>query len=158
LFKMKSALFICLGNICRSPLAEAVLAHLLTSRGVRAEWEVDSAALGDWHRGNRPDRRARETAQRHDVEMDSRARLVSKSDFNKFDYIFGMDEDNMDELARLAPPGSTAQVALLGEYDPEGVRIIRDPYYDDGDAGFEVCYQQCLRCCNAFLDSIYAAK
>ncbi|XP_037087937.1 low molecular weight phosphotyrosine protein phosphatase-like [Pollicipes pollicipes] len=150
----KSVLFICLGNICRSPIAEAVFLHAVTERGARDQWRVDSAALGDWHTGRAPDHRAQATMKRHGVPMDCRAHLVKRSDFKEFDYIFGMDEDNISELKDRAPSGSKAQVALLGMHDPEGELIIRDPYYDDGDEGFEKCYQQCLRCCNAFLDSL----
>ncbi|XP_043208805.1 low molecular weight phosphotyrosine protein phosphatase-like [Amphibalanus amphitrite] len=150
----KSALFVCLGNICRSPIAEAVFAQALQERGVRDQWRVDSAALGDWHVGRAPDRRAQATMKKHNVPMNCKARVVRTSDFREFDYVFGMDESNISELKDLAPSNSTAQIELLGKYDPEGALIIRDPYYDDGDQGFETCYQQCLRCCGAFLDSI----
>ncbi|KAJ8943889.1 hypothetical protein NQ318_019496 [Aromia moschata] len=67
---------------------------------------------------------------------------------------FGMDEENISDLKNQAPRGSTAKILLLGDFDPEGDRIIRDPYYDRGSEGFEKCYQQCIRSCNGFLDSL----
>lgn len=150
----KKILCICLGNICRSPIAEAVFAKLIKERNLESQWSVDSAALGPWHAGNKPDHRALSTLKKHNVPYDNRARQISKEDFNKFDYIFGMDDDNMSSLERKAPENSKAQLLLLGSFDPEGDRIIRDPYYDDGDAGFEKCYQQCMRSCSAFLDKL----
>uniref|UniRef100_A0A023GHN6 Low molecular weight phosphotyrosine protein phosphatase n=1 Tax=Amblyomma triste TaxID=251400 RepID=A0A023GHN6_AMBTT len=150
----KSVLFVCLGNICRSPIAEAVFKHVAKERGVLDEWVVDSAATGDWHVGRKPDRRAIQCMKDHKVEMDHRARLVTTDDFTTFQYIFGMDEANISDLHNLKPKKSTAQIELLGKYDPEGKTIIRDPYYDDGSQGFEDVYVQCLRCCKAFLDQV----
>ncbi|KAH9367032.1 hypothetical protein HPB48_022817 [Haemaphysalis longicornis] len=92
-------------------------------------WEVDSAATGEWHVGKKPDKRAIQCMQDHCVEMDHRARLVRSSDFRHFQYIFGMDEANMRDLRALAPSDSTAQIEMLGSYDPEGKSVIRDPYY-----------------------------
>ncbi|XP_077549021.1 low molecular weight phosphotyrosine protein phosphatase-like isoform X2 [Haemaphysalis longicornis] len=150
----KSVLFVCLGNICRSPIAEAVFRHVARERGVLDQWEVDSAATGEWHVGKKPDKRAIQCMQDHCVEMDHRARLVRSSDFRHFQYIFGMDEANMRDLRALAPSDSTAQIEMLGSYDPEGKSVIRDPYYDNGSQGFEEVYRQCLRCCQAFLDKV----
>ncbi|XP_063244893.1 low molecular weight phosphotyrosine protein phosphatase 1-like [Bacillus rossius redtenbacheri] len=150
----QSALFICLGNICRSPIAEAVFQNILKERDLQNDWHVDSAALGSWHVGKSPDRRAMNTIKRHGIEYRHKARQIQKDDFNQFDYIFGKDEENMRELKRLAPTGSKAKLILLGSFDPEGDPIIRDPYYDDGDEGFEKCFQQCVRSINAFLDSL----
>lgn len=118
------------------------------------QWEVDSAATGEWHVGKKPDKRAIQCMQDHCVEMDHRARLVRSSDFRHFQYIFGMDEANMRDLRALAPSDSTAQIEMLGSYDPEGKSVIRDPYYDNGSQGFEEVYRQCLRCCQAFLDKV----
>ncbi|KDR14944.1 low molecular weight phosphotyrosine protein phosphatase 1-like [Zootermopsis nevadensis] len=148
----KAALFICLGNICRSPIAEAVFLHTIEEMGKLNEWEVDSAALGSWHVGGRPDRRASKILQNNGIDYSHRVRQITKDDFNKFDFIFGMDESNMRSLNKEKPPGSKAQLILLGSFDPQGERIIRDPYYDDNDAGFEKCYQQCIRSCRAFLE------
>ncbi|KAM7286569.1 low molecular weight phosphotyrosine protein phosphatase [Ixodes scapularis] len=154
----KSALFVCLGNICRSPIAEAVFRHVAKERGVLAEWNIDSAAtasLGSFGSlGSKPDRRAIQCMKDHNVEMDHRSRQVTLDDFRDFDYIFAMDNANLNDLKDLAPKGSKAKVVLLGKYDPEGQTIIRDPYYDSGSQGFEEVYAQCVRCCNAFLDQL----
>lgn len=149
----KAALFICLGNICRSPIAEAVFLHLLEVNGKLDEWEVDSAALGSWHVGGRPDRRANKILKNHGIDYSHEVRQITKDDFKNFDFIFGMDESNMRDLNKQKPTGSKAQLILLGSYDTQGERIIRDPYYDDDEAGFEKCYQQCVRSCRAFLDT-----
>lgn len=149
----KSVLFVCLGNICRSPIAEAVFAHMVKEKGVSDGWKIDSAATADYHTGKQPDKRARACMAKHSVEMNHRARQVYDDDFFTFQYIFGMDENNIQDLKRAAPRGAPAKILLLGDYDPEGESIIRDPYYDSGSEGFEEVYQQCLRCCGKFLES-----
>ncbi|XP_064477095.1 low molecular weight phosphotyrosine protein phosphatase-like [Ornithodoros turicata] len=146
----KAALFVCLGNICRSPIAEAVFLHVAKENGVEDKWRADSAGTGDWHVGCPPDRRAQECMKAHNVHMEHRARVVVDEDFHQFDFIFGMDENNIRDLKEMAPKQCKAQVGLLGSYDPEGQEIIRDPYYDRGSDGFEQVYQQCVRCCKAF--------
>uniref|UniRef100_T1IH30 Low molecular weight phosphotyrosine protein phosphatase n=1 Tax=Strigamia maritima TaxID=126957 RepID=T1IH30_STRMM len=148
----KSVLFVCLGNICRSPIAEAVFNHVAKEKGVESQWTSDSAAIGSWHIGKNPDHRARSCMKEHNIAMDHKARQVKKADFNKFNVIFGMDDENINDLKSIAPDSHTASIELLGKYDPEGKTIIRDPYYDDGAEGFEEAYIQCLRCCKAFLE------
>ncbi|KAL1426698.1 hypothetical protein MTO96_003298 [Rhipicephalus appendiculatus] len=149
-----SVLFVCLGNICRSPIAEAVFKHVAKERGVLDDWTVDSAATGDWHVGCKPDKRALKCLKDHKIDYTHSARQVTTEDFTRFKYIFGMDQDNISTLRELAPKKSTAQIELFGKYDPQGKTIIRDPYYDDGSKGFEEAYEQCLRCSNAFLDEV----
>lgn len=150
----KSVLFICLGNICRSPIAEAVFLNCLKESGKSSSWTVDSAAIGNWHVGNGPDRRAVSVLSKHGITTCHKARQVKKSDFSKFDYIFGMDHENIEDLKSIEPDQSIAKIGLLGSYDPDGELIIEDPYYESGEAGFEKCYQQCIRCCQAFLDQV----
>ncbi|GAB0088373.1 low molecular weight phosphotyrosine protein phosphatase [Sergentomyia squamirostris] len=150
----KSALFVCLGNICRSPIAEAVFMDVVKKAGQEDDWEIDSAAIGGWHVGNNPDYRARETMTKHQLPYSNKARQIKKDDFNKFDYIFGMDRENISDLKERAPNKSKAKILLLGDFDPEGVKVIRDPYYDSGSEGFEQCYVQCLRSCEAFLSKV----
>lgn len=148
----KKALFICLGNICRSPIAEAVFLKTISDAGVANQWEVDSAAIGAWHVGNKPDHRALSTMEIHDLPYNNCARQIKQSDFNHYDYILGMDEENMYDLKRLAPNGSRAKLLMLGDFDTEVPgKIIRDPYYDQGAVGFEQCYAQCMRCCATLL-------
>ncbi|RZF36220.1 hypothetical protein LSTR_LSTR008546 [Laodelphax striatellus] len=151
----KSALFICLGNICRSPIAEAVCKKVVVDLGVSNRWHIDSAAIGPWHVGNPPDPRAISTLKAHGLSTQHRARQLSTEDFRKFDYIFGMDEENMDALKTRTPKDSKAECLLLGSFDPSGETIIRDPYYDRGDAGFEKCYQQCVSSCTEFIKKIH---
>uniref|UniRef100_A0A914EKQ0 Low molecular weight phosphotyrosine protein phosphatase n=1 Tax=Acrobeloides nanus TaxID=290746 RepID=A0A914EKQ0_9BILA len=152
----KSVLFICLGNICRSPIAEAVFIDLLKQRGLTDQWIVDSAATAGYHVGKGPDKRAMATLNNHgNNNYVHRVRQITDEDFSKFDYIFGMDDMNISDLnrvARQAKGSKKAKIELLGKYDPEGLIEIPDPYYD-GTAMFEQVYQQCLRSCTGFLDS-----
>ncbi|CAG9815015.1 unnamed protein product [Phaedon cochleariae] len=151
---VQKALFVCLGNICRSPIADAVFQHIVKEKGIAEQWAVDSAAIGGWHSGSRPDSRARKILENHNIPYNGRARQIEEEDFKEFDYIFGMDENNISNLKDQAPRGSKAKILLLGDFDPEGDRIIRDPYYDSGTDGFEKCYQQCMRSCTAFLEQL----
>lgn len=153
--KKKSVLFICLGNICRSPIAEAVFLRLLNERGLKDEWEVDSAALGTWHIGHGPNNRTMKTLKKFGVtDYKHKARAVTRDDFTRYDVIFGMDDANMEELEERKPTNCSAKLKMLGEYDPKGERIIRDPYFDDERdlGGFDTVYEQCVRCCTNFLD------
>ncbi|XP_037028445.1 low molecular weight phosphotyrosine protein phosphatase 1-like isoform X1 [Bradysia coprophila] len=154
----KKVLFVCLGNICRSPIAEAVFVDVVSKQGHTANFEIDSAAIGSWHVGRRPEHRAQSTMKKHGLAYSNTARQIKKEDFNHYDYIFGMDDENIGDLNSRSPTGSTAKILLLGDFDPEGERIIRDPYYDDGSAGFEKCYEQCVRCCSAFLTKVLAKE
>ncbi|XP_017873333.1 PREDICTED: low molecular weight phosphotyrosine protein phosphatase 1 [Drosophila arizonae] len=147
----KKILMICLGNICRSPIAETVMAETLAKAKLDSV-VVDSAATGSWHVGNRADPRALSTLQKHGLESKHIVRQITKQDFNEFDYIFGMDEDNMRDLRRLAPKDCKAELLMLGDFGlSKEKRIIEDPYYQRGDEGFEVAYQQCVTACEAFV-------
>ncbi|XP_014474630.1 PREDICTED: low molecular weight phosphotyrosine protein phosphatase-like [Dinoponera quadriceps] len=149
----KRVLMICLGNICRSPIAEAVFDSEIGKRGLRNHWEVESAALIGYHTGKKPDHRALSTLKENGITNYShRARPIKQNDFENFDWIFGMDNDNMIELNNLKPRACRAKVELLGSYDPSGEVIIRDPYYDSGNTGFQKAYEQCLRSVTAFLN------
>lgn len=85
--------------------------------------------VGAWHVGKTPDPRAIETMKKHDLPYNNKARQIKPDDFKKFDYIFGMDVDNMEDLVSLKPKDGTAKLLMLGEFDPQGDKIIRDPYY-----------------------------
>lgn len=148
----KSVLFVCLGNICRSPIAEAVFRHLIKEKQIEHKWECDSAAIGGWHVGGTIDERSIKVLLQHGIRTDHIVRQITADDFRKFDYIFGMDKENIKALKQKAPPNSKATIDLLGSYDPEGKLIIHDPYYDADLAGFEECYQISYRACSAFLD------
>ncbi|XP_030642471.1 low molecular weight phosphotyrosine protein phosphatase isoform X2 [Chanos chanos] len=150
----KSVLFVCLGNICRSPIAEAVFRKMATDSGVVDKWLIDSAATSDWNTGSSPDSRGLACLRKHAIETDHRARQVTKDDFMTFDFILCMDESNLRDLKKKANSvkNCNAKIELLGTYDPEKQLIIKDPYYGS-EEDFETVYEQCVRCCKAFLES-----
>ncbi|XP_056284187.1 low molecular weight phosphotyrosine protein phosphatase isoform X3 [Pseudoliparis swirei] len=150
----KSVLFICLGNICRSPIAEAVFRKMATDAGVVDKWVIDSGATSDWNIGSSPDDRGLACLKEHGIKTSHRARQVTNDDFMSFEYILCMDESNMSELNRRAHlvKNVPAKIELLGSYDPQKQLIIKDPYYGS-DEDFEKVYEQCARCCKAFLDN-----
>ncbi|HVK32284.1 MAG TPA: low molecular weight protein-tyrosine-phosphatase [Burkholderiaceae bacterium] len=122
---------VCLGNICRSPTAEAVLRHKLAAAGLDGHVEVDSAGTGDWHVGDPPDARSQRHAARRGYDLSAlRGRRVSEADFERFDLILAMDEDNLADLERLRPDGGRAELRLFAG------RPVPDPYAG-GPAGFE---------------------
>ncbi|XP_011300606.1 low molecular weight phosphotyrosine protein phosphatase-like isoform X3 [Fopius arisanus] len=150
----RRVLMICLGNICRSPIAEAVFADYISKNNLTDTWEVDSAALIGYHTGKSPDHRAMSTLRDSGITNYShRARPITEDDFNKFDWIFGMDRQNITALEEMQPVGSKAKIELLGYYDPKGETLIRDPYYDSHSDGFLKAYQQCVRSVEAFLQN-----
>lgn len=151
--KKTSVNFVCLGNICRSPMAEAVFKKLLQDRGYSDEWKVDSSALSSYNIGDQPDPRTISTLKRYGLTIQHAARRVTKQDFYDFEYILCFDEQNMRGLTAMKPRDSSATVRLLGSYIAEG-KVVQDPYYEE-DAAFEKTYQLCLNMCTAFLDSIY---
>jgi len=134
-----SVLFVCLGNICRSPLAEGALRAAAERAGL--DMVVDSAGTGDWHVGAPPDHRAQAAARRHGVDIsDLRARQVRPEDFRRFDHVLALDDQNLRDLAALAPADGTAEVRLLMDYVPgrEGSSVA-DPYYGT-DRDFDVTW------------------
>ena len=148
----KNVLFVCLGNICRSPIAEAVFNHLVKERGESDQWKADSCATGDYHNGSQPDRRAKKCIQNYGIEYKHKARQICEEDFVKFDYILAMDSNNINDIEEFKPANSKAIIKLLGDYHPSGECIIEDPYYDKDEKGFEETYQRCVSCITAFLD------
>ncbi|KAL6265445.1 low molecular weight phosphotyrosine protein phosphatase 1-like isoform X1 [Pogonomyrmex barbatus] len=149
----KRVLMVCLGNICRSPIAEAVFRNEMNKRGLQHQWEVDSAALIGYHTGKIPDNRALSTLKENGITNYShRARQIEQTDFDKYDWIFGMDHENIKNLKQLKPKNSQAKVELLGSYNSSGDPIIRDPYYDYNSVGFQRVYEQCLASVTAFLN------
>jgi protein-tyrosine phosphatase len=135
---MTRVLFVCLGNICRSPTAEAVFRELARRHAAELEIEVDSAGTHAYHAGDAPDERAIEAARRRGIEMSAiRARVVEAADFERFDLVIAMDEAVYGRLKRIAPRRHADRVRLFLEYAPAlGRREVPDPYYG-GAAGFE---------------------
>lgn len=125
----RSILFVCLGNICRSPTAEAVFRDLAKGRGL----QIDSAGTSGWHNGGRSDPRASAEAQRRGYDMSMiRSRQVTKQDFTDFDLIIAMDNQNLRDLTRLKPEGTPARVELFLPFAPTLNRTeVPDPYYED---------------------------
>jgi protein-tyrosine phosphatase len=126
-----SVLFVCLGNICRSPLAEGALRRQAERLGL--DLEIDSAGTGDWHVGRRPDERAIAAARRNGIDISHlRARQVIASDFHRFDHIVALDAQNLAALVRMRPDGARAKLSLLLDHveGREG-QAVTDPYYGE---------------------------
>lgn len=133
-------LFVCLGNICRSPAAEGVFRALVKEYGDEKRWDIDSAGTGGWHCGELPDSRMRLHARQRGLELTHTCRKVDSSDFEKFDLIIGMDAQNVADLRRLAPTYETSKKVLpMGVFIDENLHYdyVPDPYYE-GSEGFEL--------------------
>lgn len=148
-------LFVCMGNICRSPTAHGVFRHLVTERGLGHLIEIDSAGTHAYHVGEPPDRRAQSTATARGVDLaDLRARRVAASDFEQFDYILAMDRGNYEMLVSQCPTTARAKVALFLEFAPEvGHKEVPDPYYG-GQKGFERVFDMVEAAANGLLADI----
>jgi protein-tyrosine phosphatase len=142
-------LFVCMGNICRSPTAEGVMRHLLAERGLAGEIDVESAGTGGWHAGNPPDARATATARARGITLDGAARQVTRSDFEDFDLLVAMDRDNLADLRAIAPPGTEHKLRML---IADG-RDVPDPYYG-GPRGFEQVLDLVQTACEQLLDDL----
>jgi len=131
-------LFVCLGNICRSPMAEGVFSHIAAEAGHGDRFFVESAGTGAWHIGNPPDPRAVAAASQRGIDLSGqRAREVRSRDFEEFDLVLAMDSSNHESLLRLAPEEHSHKVALFLDHLPEHEsRDVPDPYYG-GDDGFD---------------------
>ncbi len=150
-----AVLFVCLGNICRSPAAEGVFRHYAGQQGEAASLCIDSAGVGDWHSGRPADPRMREAAARRGYDLDSIARQVRRADLEEFDLVIAMDRDNLRSLEQLAGRPQSG-IRLLGEFLPDhrGVPAhapqVPDPYYG-GEEGFEEVLDLLERACPGLL-------
>jgi protein-tyrosine phosphatase len=155
-------LFVCMGNICRSPTAEGVMAALLRDEGLDGTVELDSAGTGGWHAGSPPDERATAAAAQRGIELTGAARQVRSSDFADFDLLVAMDRDNERDLLAAAPDATArAKVRLLRAYDSEsaakGDLDVPDPYYGGPD-GFERVLDVVDAGCRGLLADVRAAS
>ena len=151
-----SVLYVCLGNICRSPLGEGVLAHRLEEEDLSSRVRVDSAGTGAWPLGEPPDPRSTEVALRHGIALRGLARRVSVEDFHEFDYIFAMDRANLQDRRQLeSQVEEGARLNLFREFDPDkdGDLDVPDPYYGGPD-GFDVMFDMIDRTCAAFVEHL----
>jgi protein-tyrosine phosphatase len=143
---------VCLGNICRSPLAQGILEHKVAERSLG--WEVDSAGTGGWHTGELPDKRSQEVALAHGIDIrGQRARQIRSIDIDDFDLIYCMDSSNYNDVQRLChTDAERAKVRLIMNESEPGMNInVPDPYYDKLD-GFEKVYQMLDKACEAIID------
>jgi len=143
---------VCLGNICRSPLAEGIMRQKIEENGL--EWIVDSAGTSSWHIGQPPDRRSVEVAKKYGIDIrNQRGRQIHPGDLDDFDYIFAMDTSNYKDILKLADsPEQKAKVKLiLKETNSEEEQSIPDPYWDD--EGFEHVYQLLQQACQKFIEN-----
>ena len=131
-------LFVCLGNICRSPAAEGVFIHLINKKGLSEEFTVDSAGTSSFHIGNTADKRMIDHAKKRGINLPSRARQIDASDFVEFDWIVTMDDSNFNYCLNLAPNSKLKEKVLrMSDYAPlSGLEEVPDPYYG-GPLGFE---------------------
>ena len=150
--KRISILFVCMGNICRSPLAEGIFSHIADEAGLGDAFRIDSAGLGGWHQGELPDRRSIATASAHGIDISGqRARKILLEDFDDFDLILAMDRDNLAALEKSAPHG--ANIHLFGDTALGTGEDIPDPYYG-GPEGFELVYTRLLAGCSSLLETL----
>jgi len=135
----KNILFVCLGNICRSPSAEAVFKHLVEKRGEDGQFFIDSAGTSAWHAGEKADARMRRHAKKRGIELTSISRKFVPEDFDRFDYIIAMDRENMDEMKRMARnKNDLDKLHMMTDFSQKfNYHEIPDPYYG-GDEGFEL--------------------
>jgi protein-tyrosine phosphatase len=147
-------LFLCLGNICRSPLAEGVFRQIVEEEGLQEFFEIDSAGTGPWHVGERPDPRMCATARRRGLDITyQRARQIQRRDLQHYDHVFAMDKYNLQDALSLDPAGDhSTRVRLFREFDPEPEGLqVPDPY-TGGQEGFEHVFDIAERTSRAILD------
>jgi protein-tyrosine phosphatase len=147
--------FVCLGNICRSPSAEAVMLHLVAEAKLGDRIVVDSAGTGDWHIGQPPDERAQRAAQRRGYDLSTlRGRQIAAADFARFDLLIAMDDANAAALGEICPSEHGDKIRLLMEFATrDDSRVVVDPYFG-GDDGFERVLDQCEDACAGLLKAL----
>ncbi|MBT3366360.1 MAG: low molecular weight phosphotyrosine protein phosphatase [Nitrospina sp.] len=148
--------FVCLGNICRSPLAQGVFEALVKNEGLQDRIIISSAGVGNWHVGNPPDARMQQTARKHGIHLTSRGRQFQAGDFKRMDLVLAMDQSNLSALQQMQPASELQdKLFLFRTFDPDnnGDLEVPDPYYG-GDHGFETVYQMVERTCPKVLERL----
>jgi protein-tyrosine phosphatase len=152
---MIKVLFVCLGNICRSPMAEGVFRSLVDDAGLSADIMIDSAGTGSWHAGETAHRGTLDVLQRKGIDYDGRARQFRRRDMHDFDYVLAMDASNLSKITPHMPDDSTVDVRLFLDYANQAgltdVREVPDPYYD---GKFDTVYDLVTKGSRALLDHI----
>lgn len=152
---IRSIMFVCLGNICRSPLAEAVFMNVAKEKGVADKWFADSAGTGAWHKCQPPDNRTMDVLKKHGIHgYTHAAKQIVQEDFNRFDYIMGMDQYNIRDINFLKPNESKAKIYLFGSFSKKGTHNIPDPYHNVLMTSFEILYQKIRRICTTILEEL----
>lgn len=147
---------VCLGNICRSPLAEGIMKHKIKEKGL--DWEVDSAGTGNWHIGQLPDKRSIAIAKKYDIDItDQRGKQLRSKDLDLFDRIFAMDASNYRDILRLASTDTQREKVdmIMNLLHAGANENVPDPYYDDN--GFEEVFRMLDAACDAFLEKMVSA-
>ncbi|SDC59835.1 protein tyrosine phosphatase [Algoriphagus faecimaris] len=153
---MIKVLFVCLGNICRSPLAEAIFDHKIKSIGIEDHFKSDSAGTSDYHIGELPDERTINCAKKYNIPINHRGRQVNRTDFRDFDYILAMDENNLKNLNAIKDRYGFEgkEIHLIRNFVPSGAGLsVPDPYYG-GEDGFEEIYHILNEAVDHFLSKI----
>jgi protein-tyrosine phosphatase len=152
-------LFVCLGNICRSPMAEGVFRRVIEEEGVADLFEIDSAGLGDWHLGQAPDTRAQSAARRRGMDISGQsARQITHSDYARFDLLLAMDGSNYQELVQLAPREARHKIRHFLDFAPHtGTRDVPDPFYG-GREGFDHALDLIEEAARGLLADLLAAE
>ena len=149
-----SVLFVCLGNICRSPLAEGVFRHVVEQRGLSGRITTDSAGTGGWHTGEAPDRRSIAVAAQYGIDLSKlKARQIKARDFQTFDLILGLDASNVSNIRRIAPDGSRERVHLFSKLTLGETWDVPDPYYGDA-SDFERVYHMISEGCMSLAERL----
>jgi len=148
--------FVCLGNICRSPLAEGVFQHLVNAENLQEKILIHSAGTGNWHVGSRPDARMRATAKKRGIALNSIAEQFQPGDFRRFDLVIAMDKSNLSTLQYMCSPEvANGKLKLFRSFDPQanGHEDVPDPYYG-GSSGFENVFDIVHRTCPQILEYV----
>ncbi|HPY04027.1 MAG TPA: low molecular weight protein-tyrosine-phosphatase [Spirochaetota bacterium] len=146
-------MFVCLGNICRSPMAEAVFNHLAAEKGMSDSVKASSSGTAGYHEGGNADHRTIKTLRSHGVPINHTAHKITKADIAGYDLIFAMDSENLYNVERIASDADRKKIMRFRKFDPKGEGDVPDPYYGS-ETDFEIVYEMCLRTCEKIIGHI----